>query len=243
MPDPVPLAERVPSLSATRDNVGDVLLTLRELDATLDPADGVRWFNVVYRMVTEAVAEDLRAGLWREPVWLESLVVSFSGLYFDALIAGDQSSDLTPHAWSPLFEKRFETGLARIQFAIAGFNAHINRDLPWALYLTAPDGEYPARTSWQYADHLRVNDVLERVEAEAFDLLAGDIDGLPPQPISDVADVLALWSIRQARESAWVNGEVLWNLDGLPTLQQAFFDRLDRLTEFAGRGILRHATG
>jgi Family of unknown function (DUF5995) len=33
------------------------------------------------------------------------------------------------HAWKPLFEARFATGIAPVQFALAGMNAHINRDL------------------------------------------------------------------------------------------------------------------
>ena len=177
MPEREPILERVPALLAARKSVDDVLLTLRQLDEALGSADGVRWFNVVYRMVTEAVATDMRAGLWQEPEWLGSLVVSFSGLYFDALVAADQSPGLAPHAWAPLFEDRSGPDIARVQFAVAGFNAHINRDLPWALYQNAQDGEYPARSSGQYNDHLRVNDVLERVEAEAFALLSADIDG------------------------------------------------------------------
>src|SRR5262245_58132630 len=145
MPERESILEQAPALVAARNNIDDVLLTLRQLDEALGPADGVRWFNVVYRMVTEAVASDLRAGLWQEPGWLGSLVVSFSGLYFDALVAADQSPGLAPHAWAPLFEDRSAPDIARVQFAVAGFNAHINRDLPRALYQNAEGGGYPAR--------------------------------------------------------------------------------------------------
>jgi hypothetical protein len=44
--------------------------------------------------------------------------------------------------------------------------------------------------------------------------------------------------VRAAREAAWTNAEVLWTLRPSPALHDAFFARLDRLTGFAGRGLL-----
>ena len=42
----------------------------------------------------------------------------------------------TPSAWVPLFAQRSRRGVAPLQFALAGMNAHINRDLPVALVTT-----------------------------------------------------------------------------------------------------------
>ncbi len=66
------------------------------------------------------------------------LDVIFAGLYFLAVVdsLGSQS---VPSAWSALFEARYRTGIDRIQFALAGMNAHINHDLALALLATDAD--------------------------------------------------------------------------------------------------------
>jgi hypothetical protein len=44
--------------------------------------------------------------------------------------------------------------------------------------------------------------------------------------------------VGEAREAAWTNADVLWHLRALPALQQDYLGKLDRLTGFAGRGLL-----
>ena len=55
----------------------------------------------------------------------------FAWLYFDAIAAADP-----PSAWRPLFASAERRGILPLQFAFAGMNAHINRDLPVALVET-----------------------------------------------------------------------------------------------------------
>jgi hypothetical protein len=52
-----------------------------------------------------------------------------------------------------------------------------------------------------------------------------------------------MWKVRSAREAAWTNGEVLWHLRGAPLVAREFLARLDSLTGFASRGLLRPALG
>jgi hypothetical protein len=51
-------------------------------------------------------------------------------------------------------------------------------------------------------------------------------------------DIVAMWSVRNAREAAWTNGEILWVQRSLPELSAQFLATLDRMTGFAGRGLL-----
>ena len=67
---------------------------------------------------------------FRDPAFLERLDVVFANLYFDAVEAGHADPRRVPSAWRPLFECRNQSGILPIQFALAGMNAHINRDLP-----------------------------------------------------------------------------------------------------------------
>lgn len=209
------------------------------LDRELSDADGVWWFNRLYLRVTLAVRSAVASTTFRDPVFLERLDVVFANLYFDAVAAGDSDPRAAPSAWRPLFESRHERGLLSIQFALAGMNAHINRDLPAGIVATylATDGA-PGQADARHADFRRVNDLLETVEAQIKGEFSTGIVGLVDAVAGDVDDAVAMWKVRAAREAAWTHAEVLWALRTSPVLRDAFFARLDRFTGFAGRGLL-----
>ena len=137
-----------------------VIARMQAIDELLPVTDGLKWFNRLYLMVTQQVDLCPPGGAWQSPVWLERLDIVFAGFYFDA-VAGYLNGDTVPSAWSALFEARCSTGIDRIQFALAGMNAHINHDL--ALALLATDAELnvvPILGSSEYADYQSVNDLL-----------------------------------------------------------------------------------
>ncbi|HKU40732.1 MAG TPA: DUF5995 family protein, partial [Polyangiales bacterium] len=114
----------------------DVLERLSAINAALPAADGLRWFNTLYTDMTGAVAARAQANGFLDPSFLEALDCNFAELYFAALASFLRDEDSVPAAWRPLFERRFARDLAPVQFALAGVNAHINRDLPVALVTT-----------------------------------------------------------------------------------------------------------
>ena len=118
--------------------IADVITRMQAIDALLPVNDGIKWFNQLYLMVTQQVDLHPPGGAWESPVWLNRLDVVFAGLYFSGL-AGFLAGHSVPSAWNALFEARYRTGIDRIQFALAGMNAHINHDL--ALALLATDAE------------------------------------------------------------------------------------------------------
>ena len=52
-------------------------------------------------------------------------------------------------------------------------------------------------------------------------------------------DLLEIWSLARAREAAWINGQLRWQLRVIPFLADDHLQSLDRITELAGRGLLR----
>lgn len=73
---------------------------------------------------------DQAPATFEDPAFLATLDVVFANLYFAALAAALDDVDAAPAAWRPLLLQRHDAGIARIQFALAGMSAHINRDLP-----------------------------------------------------------------------------------------------------------------
>jgi hypothetical protein len=232
-----PAVPRLADLIHPVTSIDDVVRTMRAIDAALPDTDGVKWFNYLYLKVTEALLADEAA--WQDWPFLQRFDVIFAGLYFDAVVQWETHRELTPHAWRPLFRARDDRGLARIQFALAGMNAHINHDLARTLEAIATvDGDYPSRDSGRFADFARVNDVLERMETALRPELATGLVGKIDLALGELDSLLMMWNVRKARDAAWTNGEVLWRLRALPMLQRDFLARLDLLTGFAGRGVL-----
>ena len=156
---------------------------------------------------------ELRGGpAYQDRAFIERLDVTFANLYFEGVTASLQGGNLAPPAWRPLFESRGERR-ARIQHALAGMNAHINRDLPLALVQTFQEvGGTPADAGPRRADFDRVNDLLQRVETQVKAEFAIGLVGLADVAAGTLDDVLAMWRVGRARDAAWTNAEVLWAL-------------------------------
>jgi Family of unknown function (DUF5995) len=219
--------------------IDDVIAKMTTIDARLADADGVKWFNRLYLRVTLGVRDSVAGATFEDQPFLTALDVVFANLYFSAASGAETQPATPPRAWRPLFDMRNAPGIARLQFALAGMNAHINRDLPEALVRTFRQmGDSPLTNGPRRRDFDRINDLLERVEEQAKQDFAigvvGDVDRLAGR----LDDVKAMWSIREARATAWTNAEVLWTLQDTSLLRDRYFDRLDRLTGFAGRGLL-----
>jgi hypothetical protein len=215
--------------------IAEVLDRLRAIDASLPAGDGVAWFTKLYLRVTEAVeAQIAEAHGLRNPEFFSRLDVVFANLYFDALRRAT-----APRAWEPLFEARAARGIAPIQFALAGMNAHINRDLPVALVATCKELQLDLDDAKpELADFRSVNALLEKIEREVKVWFATGFVGIVDDALGDVDDRIAMWDIARARDAAWVQAQTLWALRPLPQLQRRFLETLDRVVGFAGRGLL-----
>ncbi len=159
----------------------------------------------------------LGGATFRDPDFLQRLDFIFAGLYFEALDTFATNPPKTPRAWYPLFAARARTDIAPIQFALAGMNSHINRDLMVALVQTCEEkGTPPRRDSPEYSDYLAVNAILESTEAAAkAEFLRGALANVD-RVFAGVDDIIANWSIAEARSAAWAHAETLWALRGVP---------------------------
>jgi hypothetical protein len=223
-------------------SVADVIARMEAILSPLRRTDGVASFTRLYLEVTRAVQTELERATFADPAFLQRLDVVFADLFFDAVETFERGPGDTPRAWAPLFECRSTRGVAPLQFALAGMNAHINRDLPVALVSTWSENRIePGFDSRQHADFERVNDVLARVEQRVKrEYLTGWLNALDRilHRFHRLDSVLAMWNVRSARAAAWVNGEALWALRGDARLSGEYLRNLDRMVGLSGRGLL-----
>jgi hypothetical protein len=222
---------------ASPASIADVVVLMQSIDGLLPSNDGLKWFNRLYLMVTQRIDAQPPPNGWEDATWLTRLDVVFAGFYF-AAIAGalDQTAD-TASSWEVLFEARNRAGVDRIQFALAGMNAHINHDLTLALLQTDDELHLtPALQSPEHDDYEQVNGLLEAVLPSALNFLATGIIGELAQDTGRVGRLLAIWNVRAARDLAWGFADHLRNLGGAS--RDVALEAQDQLTGVIGRSLL-----
>lgn len=226
------------AVAAPVQSVADVLRTMQTIATTCADGDGLKWFNWLYLQVTQAVEARIAAGGFQDPAWLAQLDVQFARLYFSAL-QSSLSGKSTAGCWQAVFESRNQVAIARIQFALAGINAHINHDLPEAIVATCEaTNTTPDHGGSQYNDYTALNSTLDGLIESAKRTLHVRLLGDALPPVSHLEDTIAAWNVSAAREAAWNNAGLLWHLRSVPELEENFLDTLDGLTTVAGKALL-----
>jgi Family of unknown function (DUF5995) len=225
-------------VQAVPQSIADVLQTLQAIETACDDVDGLKWFNWLYLQVTQAVETRVAAGGFTDSTWLAQLDVQFASLYFSAL-KSSLSGQAAPSCWQVLFSSRNQGNIARIQFALAGINAHINHDLAEAIVATCQvTGTTPDHGGTHYNDYTALNSTLDGLVEQAKVTLNVGLLGGPIPAISQLENTIAAWNVSAARETAWQSAEHLWQVRAFPLLTASFLDLLDGLTTVIGKALL-----
>jgi hypothetical protein len=217
---------------------GPLAERMDELSAPMPEHDGVRGFNALYRAVTKAVQTEFDERPFEDPMFFSRLAPAFANLYFEAAGAAAAKQNV-PRVWKPMFEKRFALGIAPLQFAIAGMNAHINHDLSLALVSTTKELDLDLELDTpHHRDHMRVNEILARVMQQVKGDLETGIVPVVDSALGTLDDMLANWSIVTARNNAWTQAQVLVALEDNRFLHDQYLLGIARNVAFASRALL-----
>jgi len=227
----------VPVAQVPVTSVAAAIARMESIEASVAPGDGLGCFNGMYLEVTRQVQSQLSAGFFADPAFMTQLDVNFANLYFDAVDAAADPSAV-PLAWQPLIEQRTQPGIEPIQFALAGMNAHINHDLPLAVVNTCSALATAPSAGTHQADYQKVDRLLDAAEQsvrQSFESAAErDVD----RHLQAVYNLVASWSINSARDLAWNNSLLLWEVRGEPTARGLLCDSLAMTTAAASRMLL-----
>jgi hypothetical protein len=165
---------------------------LGRMDYTIEcwekTSDNRQIFLRCYNMMSSNMYEAVKHGRFSDAEWVNQLVVRFSEYYFEALDHYEQFSAQTPEVWKQAHDTTLRQKLHVLQNLLIGVNAHINYDLPLALYdcLKRDWNAYDEITkSSTKSDHELVNIIIgETIDAVQDDVIA------PMSPAMAVLDKL-----------------------------------------------------
>jgi hypothetical protein len=230
-------ATALPGSGPPVDSIAEVIARLEAIDAALPEADGLACFNRMYLDVTRQVSSQLGQGFFADPAFMTQLDVTFANLYFEAVDAA-AGGTAVPLAWRPLVDRRDMAEIEPIQFALAGMNAHINHDLPLAMTGTCAARNTAPDAGPHLADYQKVDQVLDAAEQSIRQSFESAAELAVDQHLTAVADLIGSWTINSARDLAWNNCLLLWELRDDRVARGLFTDTLAASTALAGRLLL-----
>src|SRR5690242_1327541 len=104
----------VAALQTPPQTIPDVVQSLETIASVCVDTDGLKWFNGLYLVVTQAVESRVSRGGFTDPAWLAHLDVQFARLYFAALRSALTGAPC-PGCWRAMFAVRDNLQITRIQ--------------------------------------------------------------------------------------------------------------------------------
>ena len=213
---------------------------LHAVERSPPESDGIRAFTALYRAVTEAVDERVRRGRSRTRGSRDGSTLS-SRISTSAR-CGHTWSGRTAVARGRRCSKHVRDPVSPIQFALAGMNAHINRDLPLALVETCRARDIvPMVRGCPSTSTSALDPLLAETEARVRADFATGLVGLADETLRRARQRRRdVERPQRASAAAWVNAEMLGR-PRRPFAGARFVVTLDRLVGLAGRGLLRRS--
>jgi Family of unknown function (DUF5995) len=226
-------------------DVPAVVAHLTELQISLDRvppllgSNPLADFNKLYRTITASVLDRLATNRFRDPRFLAELDVQFAARYFDALRFWTTAQAQCPRVWGVIFNRIAGPDVRALPSAVAGVNAHINFDLPFALVTTFDHlGCDPIDDGDQHHDYLQINDIfaaaipgLRHGYLDRWQLLIDTMNG-------DLDDWWQGEMVDYTRNVAWRNSQKLWGVRHDMAALATERDRLDGNAAALGRLLL-----
>lgn len=244
---PLSGAAASPLSGAAAASVDEVVGRLEAIQAHLHvhtarrTRDGLACFNRLYTVITKTVRQWIAEGRFADAEFLTALDVAFANRYFDALRAYEADARTAPSSWRALLERRSDWQVSRMRFAVAGVNAHVNFDLPFALVDACTALATDLDEGSQRADYELINDIFAlRMQGLRLSYESGLVRWIDEHLLGRVENVFDDFAVDKARDAAWAHAEVLWAIRTDPVAMKTYECGLDSVVGLAGRGVLAH---
>lgn len=200
-----------PSTPRTATSIDEVLDQLADIiQHCIDSKSYLLLFAHVYRETTAAVKAAILDGKFEDGPRMEKMDVLFANLYISAYYNFINNKRI-PSSWNIAFKAQNER-LATIQHILLGMNAHINHDLAIAAAQVAKgDKIIVLKNDFMTINHILAgltNEMQKGLGKISFLMRILDIVGFSKD------EKIINFSIKKARDFAWINAMELALLDG-----------------------------
>ncbi len=171
----------------------------------LDPREPRGLFLQIYQQVTIEVQAMLARGEFANAKWVERLMLEYANLYRESFVLSEIRPDLLSPAWALAYENPDVTkGSASLQL-FAAINAHVNRDLPYALVRAGTDFSSESMKN----DFQTISRSFTITMPKLWNILTQYDLCVRPRPERQTALSLIQWAMKVTRERAWATGAKL----------------------------------
>jgi hypothetical protein len=192
------------------ERIEDVVVGLQQIRRHVEPGRDRRGvFLDAYLLASLNVTSLVQAGYFEDNEWVSRYSAIFGDQYRQVMLDYERGahSELPP-AWSIALSRTNDPKLLMPQHLALGMNAHLGRDLPYAILGIGLDAERDRR----YRDHCRINDGLRPAITQARRLLCkvytpsllGTTELLRPLIFG-----IGTWAFHRGREAAWRTGSAM----------------------------------
>ena len=180
-------------------------------------SDGLACFDFLYTIITSDVltcvdgtnlaASDPR---FHDRAFMAAFDIAFADRYFDAIGCG-QPEAWQPKCWKVLLDHREDPDLSPLMFAVAGVNAHVNFDLPFAVVRACIQMGCQLDSGTNHADYQMINDIfaehMQQLRQHFESRFARDFDS---SLVAKAENLLGDLVVIVARDLAWRKALQLW---------------------------------
>jgi hypothetical protein len=152
------------------ETIDDVVSGLQRIRRHLEPERDRRGvFLNAYLLASLNVASLVAAGYFEDNEWVSRYSAIFGDQYRQVMLDYERGAlDQLPRAWRIAFNRTKDPAILMPQHLALGMNAHLGRDLPYAILHIGLDDE---TRDLRYRDHCRINDALRPAITQAQRLL------------------------------------------------------------------------
>jgi len=194
-----------------------------ELDACqhlpLKEHDGLACFDYLYTKITENVLRcvkgtDLKTGdpHFHDREFMAVFDVAFADRYFDGIGLGPHGT-WQPKSWKVLLDRREDPNISPLIFAVAGVNAHVNFDLPFAVVTACMEMGRELESGTNRDDYQMINQIFAKHMRQLRTHFEGSfLKGFDKARVSRMENLLGDLVVRVARGVAWHKAKRLWRV-------------------------------
>jgi hypothetical protein len=186
----------------TATTIDEVIEQLNEIVMNAEQNSGrAGYFAALYKRVTVAVADKIKAGYFDDNARMEKLDVLFANRYLDAYHCYTNKQNCTA-SWKLAFDTTKKWPPLVVLHLLAGMNAHISLDLGIAAATIAPGNTINDLHNDFCKINVILNELVDEVKAELFEMW-------PPSKFliqlntGKLENTLASFSMTIARDAAW----------------------------------------